>query len=127
MTALAEGRFRLVTSEPLLEELRRSLAKRAVQRLSRRGPLSSEAIDELVNTVRELAARVVPGRYEVTLVPKDPKDNPVVACALEGGAAFVVTDDRKHLLPLKVVRVSGFGPVQIVTPTAFLDELRRHA
>jgi hypothetical protein len=39
------------------------------------------------------------------LVAREPDDNPVVACALEAGARFVVTDDRKHLLPIKALRV----------------------
>jgi predicted nucleic acid-binding protein len=44
----------------------------------------------------------------------------VVACALEGDARFVVTDDRKHLLPIKVVRIAGHRTVQIVSPAQFL-------
>jgi predicted nucleic acid-binding protein len=44
----------------------------------------------------------------------------VVACALEGGADYLVTDDRRDLLPLKVIRMSGYRPVQVVTPRSFL-------
>jgi hypothetical protein len=41
------------------------------------------------------ASRIVAGRYAVDLVSRNPGDNPVVACALEAGARFVVTDDRR--------------------------------
>jgi len=69
-------------------------------------------------------AEIVPGQYQVRLVSKDPKDNPVVACALEGGADFIVTDDRKHLLPLKVIRLAGHRPIQIVSVPSFLRNMR---
>lgn len=51
-------------------------------------------------------------------VADDPKDNPVLACALEGHADFVVTDDRKHLLPLK-----HYHGIQIVSMPLFLRTL----
>src|SRR2546426_2799209 len=81
--------------------------------------LSDAQIDAFVTVLRDLAT-VVAGRYDVALVARDPADNPVLACALEGGAGFVVTDDRKHLLPLKVVRLAGHAAVQIVSPGAFV-------
>jgi hypothetical protein len=49
-------------------------------------------------------------------VPTDPDDNMVVACALKGGADYLVTDDRRDGLPIKVIRMSGYHPVQVVTP-----------
>jgi len=66
-------------------------------------------------------ALVVPGHYQdLDKVPSDLKDNIVVACALEAEADYIVTDDRRDLLPLKVIRCSGYRPVQIVSPPAFL-------
>jgi len=70
--------------------------------------------------VRTIAAVVVPGRYRVDLVSTDPKDNPVLACAIEGVADYVVTDDRRDLLPLKVVHLAGYAPIQIVSAAEFL-------
>ena len=57
------------------------------------------------------------------MVPTDAKDNKVVACALEGEAGYLVTDDRRDLLPLKAVRVGGHRVIQIVAPGAFLRRL----
>jgi hypothetical protein len=51
----------------------------------------------------------------------DPDDNPVVAGALEAGGGFVVTDDRKHSLPTKAVRVPAYRTVQIVSPAESLN------
>jgi hypothetical protein len=36
---------------------------------------------------------------------------------------YIVTDDRRDLLPLKVIRVAGYKPVQIVAPRAFLKSV----
>ena len=109
--------FRLVTSEPLLDELAEVLRS---PRLQQYAPLSDAVLEGLVAALRR-AAFVVPGHYTgLNKVPTDLKDNIVVACALEAEADFVVTDDRRDLLPLKVIRCAGYRPVQIVSPTAFL-------
>ena len=71
-------------------------------------------------------ALVVPGHYQgIDKVPTDFKDNIVVCCALESEADYIVTDDRRDLLPLKVIRCAGYRPVQIVSPLAFLRLLGR--
>jgi len=101
-----------VTSEYLLAEVDRTLREPEVRALR---SLSDAQIGAFVTVLRDLAT-VVAGRYDVALVRRDPADNPVLACALEAGARFVVTDDRKDLLPLKVVRLSGHAPVQIRQP-----------
>jgi predicted nucleic acid-binding protein len=49
---------------------------------------------EIVLTVQVLA-EVVPGRLQVHGVTRDPDDNHVLACAVEGEVDFVVSDDRK--------------------------------
>lgn len=58
---------------------------------------------------------------DIDLVPKDAKDNPIVAIGLEAGAQYLITDDAKHLLPLKVVLLQGHRPLQIVS----LDDFNR--
>ena len=95
-----------------------------MQRIAPLRPLSSAEIEDNIASVRAIAAVVVPGRYRVDLVSTDPKDNPVLACAIEGMAGYVVTDDRRDLLPLKVVRLAGQSPIQIVSAAGFLRLLR---
>jgi len=119
--AIRGRRFRLVTSEYVLDEVRRTLQRPDVGAIA---SVSEAAIARVLQGLRR-TAHYVPGDFEVELVPRDPKDNPIVACALEGDAGYVVTDDRKHLLPLKIVRVAGYRPVRIVSPSLFLDLLRR--
>jgi predicted nucleic acid-binding protein len=46
-------------------------------------------------------------------------DHRVLECALAARADFLVTGDKKHLHPLK-----RFRGIRILSPRAFLDELR---
>jgi hypothetical protein len=119
LRALAEGLFVFVTSESILYEVATILSEPRVQRY---GPFPSDEIRQRIDLLRRIGV-LVPGRLDVALVPTDVKDNPVVACALEGGAQYIVTDDRRDLLPLKVIRAAGYRPVQIVAPRAFLKEV----
>jgi putative PIN family toxin of toxin-antitoxin system len=89
--ALQDDRFHLISSEPLLEELRRTFYRPEVQRIAPLRPLLPHEIEDNIASVRAIAAVVVPGRYQVDLVSTDPKDNPVLACAIEGLADYVVT------------------------------------
>jgi putative PIN family toxin of toxin-antitoxin system len=122
LNALTERAYRLVTSEPLLEELAEVLS---YPRLQRYGPFADQDIQRVLAVLRRLAI-VAPGAYsDLEKVPADVKDNIVAACALEAGVDYIVTDDRRHLLPLKVIRCSGFDPVQVVRPGDFLRILKR--
>ncbi|MGD0837743.1 MAG: PIN domain-containing protein [Polyangia bacterium] len=67
----------------------------------------------------QVLAEVVPGRLQVHGVTRDPDDNHVLACAVEGEVDFVVSDDRKHILPL-----GEYRSIPIVSLPAFLGMLR---
>jgi putative PIN family toxin of toxin-antitoxin system len=120
LKSLAEQRFVLVISESILYEVATILAEPRIQQY---GPFPPNEITQRIDFLRRMGL-LVPGDFDVSLVPTDIKDNPIVACALEGRAEYIVTDDRRDLLPLKVIRVSGYRPVQIVAPTAFLKTVR---
>ncbi len=119
LVSLAQGLFVFVTSESILYEVATILSEPRVQRY---GPFPPQEIRQRVDLLRRIGV-LVAGKLDVSLVPTDAKDNPVAACALEGGAEYIVTDDRRDLLPLKVIRVAGYKPVQIVAPRAFLKNV----
>jgi len=122
LAALTEQAFQFVTSETLLEELVDVLE---YPRLRKYAPFSDQDLRRIVAVLRHVAL-VVPGDYqELDKVPTDFKDNIVICCALESEAEYIVTDDRRDLLPLKVIRCAGYRPVQIVSPLAFLRLLER--
>lgn len=106
--AVLSGRFLLVTSPPLLDELRRVLAY----------PKLAAVFDDaerLVELVREVGVVVEP-RITLDAVADD-ADNRVLEAAVTAQVDVVVTGDT-DLLTLAV-----YGDVVIVTPKAFLGML----
>jgi uncharacterized protein len=111
LDALERGRFLHITSEAILAELADVLSRPKTQK---KHPSTAEEIRGAVDAIRQTAL-VVPGDYAVFVVAKDPKDNPIMACALEGGADYVVSEDKYHLLPIKYWR-----GIQVVSVAHFL-------
>lgn len=122
LRAFREGRFAHVTSSAILDEMVNVLTRAKLQRIAH---LSLEEIADLRLAIEE-RAETAPGEYQdLDMVPSDPKDNAVVAAALELHAQYVVTLDAGDLLRLKVFLVPGHRPVQIESPAGFLRLLKR--
>ena len=118
--ALVRGDFRPLISEYILGEVRKTLREPDVRALRH---LEDNEIDAIVGALREVC-ELVPGDFkDLEKVPRDLKDRPIVAAGIEGGAHFLVTDDRRDLLPLKVILLAGYRPLQIVTPGDFLRHI----
>lgn len=119
LDALMDGAFVLVTSEAILDELGDVLRR---PRIRKRVGFAEAEIVTTIGAFRRIA-RTVPGAYVVEMVPTDPKDDKIVAAGLEGGADYLVTEDQRDLLPLKVTIVAGHKPLQVVTARHFLREV----
>lgn len=105
-----DGRFTLVMSPQLLNELVLVLTRRQI---------SERAIENLVAAIGATAMHI-PGAYEATRLNEiDPNDNIFLAAAYEAGADYLVSLDAKHLLPLKY-----YYGTQIRIPTLFLEVLK---
>ena len=115
LQAAEDASFRLVLSPSILRELRKVFFKPHVRQ---RYPLTMEQIAGYMASL-QVIAEVVEGRVQVYGASKDPDDNHVLACALEGAVDFVVSDDRKHILPL-----GEYRGIPIVSMPAFLQMLR---
>ena len=114
LDAAADLKFQLVISTHILDELREVLRRRHIQK---RFHPSAEAIETYVEErLVRLGTVITPQQIENT-IPNDPPDNLVLACAVEGGADFLVSGND-HLLGLREHR-----GVQIVTPARFLEIL----
>jgi putative PIN family toxin of toxin-antitoxin system len=87
--------------------------------IRQRYPLLLQDIAEYLALLQRLSI-LLPTEVDVKGASRDPKDNPILACAVEAGADFLITDDRRDLLPLK-----HFHQVQIVSVPDFLKWLRR--
>lgn len=105
---LIRKKHTICSSPELLGELRRVL--------KRDFDLTESQVEEKIAKIRAFVGLVAP-QNRVKIVIQDPDDDKVLECALECGAAFVVSKD-KHLLMLKSVR--GIG---ILSPEELLEKL----
>jgi putative PIN family toxin of toxin-antitoxin system len=108
-----QGLFDLLTSADQLDELMRVTRYPKI-----RDRLMPALAGRLVNELRDLAI-VLKDLPEVTVSP-DPWDNYLLATAAAGGADFLVTGDKRELLPL-----GRYGGAKIVTVRDFLALIRR--
>ncbi len=103
------GRFELYLSTFILEEAAGVLVRKFDWDEER----SSEALRALGN-----AATVIYPRRLPEVVEADHADNRILECAVEASADYLVTGDRRHLLPLEEHR-----GVRILNAPRFLSAL----
>jgi putative PIN family toxin of toxin-antitoxin system len=115
LRAPVRSRYRLCLSESILEETARKLLTK--ERLRRAYTYPDSAVREFIDVLRADAA-IVGSLPELRVVPGDPKDDMVVATAVAARADWLVTGDRRHLLPL-----GSYAGTRIVTPRRFLELL----
>lgn len=113
LSAWRQDAFKLVTSMPILEDLRRVLA---YPRIRKRHQWNDQEIDLFVDSLA-LAASLTSGKFELDVVKADPSDDKVLACAVEGRVDYIVASDE-HL-----TKFQSFQGIPIVTPRRFLEIL----
>ena len=102
-----------------MEEIREVLCR---PRIRERHQWTSEKIDRFLESLGELATitqgeRGSSASEEIEAIADDPDDDMYLACAVEGGADYIVSGDQ-HLLKL-----GTFEGIKIVTPAQFLEIL----
>jgi len=105
--------LRLVTSPFLLAEYAEVVQR---PRIARKYAKIAQRVDDLLDYLWSHAI-VVDGIPQRPFVPADPDDDAVIAAALEGHAAYIISGDQ-HLLELK--QVQG---VRILTPKDFVAQV----
>ena len=78
---------------------------------------SNNQVESLELMLREVAGVVTPQK-RVKVIKNDDPDNRVLECAVEGNADFIVSGDKKHLLPLRY-----YDDIPIITTAAFLERV----
>lgn len=106
-----QGKLELLSSIATIAELERVLTYPRVRKLLQ---LTDEQIKRFVALYRAQTTQVaINTAFHV--VENDPDDNMIVDLAVAGNARYIITGDKKHLLPLK--RYRG---IEIVSPATFL-------
>ena len=109
-----EEAFELLLSSAIMEEIGRVLRYPQIVALHR---LTERELATFLTLVSEEAVVVEPTQ-RLQISPDEP-DNRYIECAVSGGAAYLVTGDKMHLLP-----IGEYQGMPIVTPTVFLAVMK---
>jgi putative PIN family toxin of toxin-antitoxin system len=74
-------------------------------------------IHRVLNRIKRQTILVHP-KNKVSVIKENDDDNRILECAIEGKAQYLISGDRKHLLPLK-----EYQRIKILSPTEFLKLL----
>ena len=116
LDACREGRCDRVCSESILEEWVGVLRRPHIQRRYH-GP-SEETVRSYLDLIRRIAV-MASGRLVLKGVSADPKDDHILACAVEGEAQYLVSADKAHLLSL-----GTYEGIRLIAAPEFLAALR---
>jgi len=105
----------MVTAPELMAELEDVLARDYIQALIR--PEEAEAMLD----ASALRAEILPPLGQVPAYTRDPKDDKFIACALVGGASYIVSEDKDLLI------LAAVGEVRITTPYDFVHTMPRQS
>lgn len=94
------------TSQVLLDEL----AKKLRAKLAFAEAQIADALADLLGFLR-----IVAPAQQLRVIAADPDDDRVLECAVAAGATYIVTGDRRHLLPL-----GSFRGITIISAADFL-------
>lgn len=120
LNALKEGRFKLILSEPLVDELLDVLTR---PRLVEKYGLAPTDVAEFAALLEEKAERVeATGELRIC---RDPKDDMVIETAIQGKADYLVSRDDDVKRDLAVVdHVEAYG-IRVVSVRQFIELLRQ--
>ena len=109
LTAWRNRRFDLVIGPAILREIERVLRLPRIMKAYRLVPQDISDLIELLTS----GAILTPGHLTTPPMSRDPEDDQILACAIEGHADYAVTGD-KDLLSLEHYR-----EIPIISPAAF--------
>jgi putative PIN family toxin of toxin-antitoxin system len=103
------GAFTLVMAPAILREIVATFSSKGIE---------DDIVVDFIRTTAKIALNI-PGAYESTRLDHiDATDNKFLAAAVESSADFIVSLDKKSLLPMK-----HYHRTQIVTPELFMRQL----
>ncbi|MGA2401363.1 MAG: putative toxin-antitoxin system toxin component, PIN family [Syntrophobacteraceae bacterium] len=108
-----DGNIRLIFSPDTLKEHWRVLSSAKIRKYMETRGVSFQTVEEFLKNIARISI-AVPGSTKVDVLREDPSDNVFLACALEGGADFIVSGDE-HLKAL-----GSFEGIPVLGPTSFL-------
>jgi len=104
-----EKKIELLVSEAIIAEVAEILRKKF--------DWESWQISQVIDEIRETATLVIP-HQTLSVIKEDKDDNRILECAVEGKAHYIISGDKRHLLPLK-----EYQGIKILSPSEFLRKM----
>ncbi len=104
-----EGKIKILISEEILEEFKGVL--------QRKFGFSLDIVEITVSAIKEISTLVTPTQ-RLNVIKKKEDDNRILECAVEGKVQYIVSGDKRHLLPLK-----EYQGIKILSPAQFLKAI----
>jgi len=111
----ARSSYELCLSEFILTETAETLLRKS--RLRRSFAYTDADVRDYIRWLIT-QAELITDLPTLRVVRDDPKDDPIIATAVAAKAAYLVTGDRAHLLPLR-----EYEGIRILSPRDFLSEI----
>jgi len=109
MQIVRKGEAELILSPFILDELRRVLTEKFA--------LPGNAVDKALQRFRRLATILRP-TVSIDVIKEKQTDNRILECAVAGKVDYLITGDKRHILPL-----GSIHGIPIITVAEFL---RKH-
>ena len=75
---------------------------------------TDEQVAGVLNLIEAKAIEVQPG-HRLSVIKEKDDDNRILECAIEGEAGYIISGDKRHILPLK-----EYSGIKILSPNEFL-------
>ncbi len=109
LSSVREKRFELCISKFIIDEATDKL----ITKLGFSHATASQALAELTKS-----GKITKPKKSIKIIKEKDSDNRILECALAAKADYLVSGDKKHILPLKKI-----GKTKIVSAKEFLDIL----
>ncbi len=111
-----KDQYELFLSEDILAETK--LVLLTYERIRKKYHYTDDEVLEYLETLRVVAKQVFEKLPKIRVIEKDPKDDPILACALKVRVDYIVSKDN-HLRDLKEYR-----GIRIISSQEFLELLK---
>ena len=104
------GNFSVFCSSFIISEIRRNLRLKF--------DLSDEIAEKIIDDVLKYVKIITP-QAKINLITAKYNDNLILDCAVAAKADFLVTGDKKHILPIKKI-----SKTEIISAATFIEKLK---
>ncbi|OGQ33490.1 MAG: putative toxin-antitoxin system toxin component, PIN family [Deltaproteobacteria bacterium RIFCSPHIGHO2_12_FULL_43_9] len=104
---IISGRFKHAISPDIITEIKRVLTEKF--------DIEKNTLEQFLELLLSVSNLVYPSE-RIDIIKADPTDNRILECAITADADYIITGDKKHIIPLK-----KYNGIKIVSPADFAN------